>query len=784
MRFQKYLMILIAAVLTLAAGFSAQAAAKVPLPTDDSWRTFAKPLGLGTREILFFQRDGGQAVIWRVDWGTGKASSLRLPELKLEKDDRFTAISNREGLWLLGKPTLLIRPDGKRNTAETDYNEPIATALDDGTIAVFGKSRGSSGGGIEQIKFNAASGTIEVTSRGLLSYDGRPNQSGESYLEPRNGHNAVKLLDGRILMFGGELTPKLASIISPNSGSSPWSAVPVASMPHPRNRSAALTLPDGRVVITGAPHLGCYEDAADVRSVDVYEPAKNRWTTLPQLPFTPCADSYGSDHPSIALTPDGSLVVGAHLEPHVMVLRSDKTSETGFSSSWLVYGQFPQARTGGVVQAISSTEVVVAGGVNNREGEFGGCCFATAGFDRISIDAHQGNATRALAYVGVGVARNGHRVLAAAGRRFGFTSTGQMRYSAYAELIDLRTGKVRQLPNMPLVTGGAKALWLDDDRVIVKGVQASNDRGFTGNENLSSYMPKSSGSLAVFNLKLDQWTDEFPIESLAGSTLLDARGDEAWLFSSNGKLQRLNLKNRQVQEVAQLALGRTDAVARLITPNTLIAVGGATPSERISEIDEKCASEPRSHCPDRYIGFGPSVPTTSFEALSFDELTNSSKTLLSQTVSNIAKTVTAAIARDGTVYLLASDQNNEVLRFVQNIRGSTRWRSMPAPSGGKLCKSDCALIIAPNPRDAAKELLFLRQGAIDMMWNDDKVAHEHVNVWLWDEIQRQWRHVLKSDGMKARAVPQPLAEEVPGRIGGKVMSMGWHLDVPILWIAP
>ncbi|MBC7617573.1 MAG: hypothetical protein H7293_01030 [Candidatus Saccharibacteria bacterium] len=760
------------------------------LPLDPSWRTFARPLALGNQEMLFFQREGDQAVLWRVKWLGGGSIATPLPELKLGDKERYTAISTAAGLWLVGKRTMLIRPNGQRlqlTTFETGYDEPIASALDDGSVAVFGMSQGGTGGGIDQLRINPVSGQIERVARGLLSYDGRPNQSGQTYRQPAYGHNVTWLLDGRLLLLGGDRTPQLASIIAPKSEAGNWVPQPVAGMPHPRVGSAVITLTDGRVVVTGPERLRCYGDPAQVRSVDIYDPVRNSWASLPPLPFAPCSDAYGADRPALAVTPDGTLVVGGHLEAHVMLLRPDKNSASGFASDWLVFGDFDQPRIGGVVQAVSSKEVAVAGGVSNREGRFGSCCYAVASFDRVAIDDKEGRQSRALTYAGVGVARRGNLIFAAAGRRFDTTSTGQLRYSAYAELIDLRTGRIRQLPNMPFVSGAAAAVWLDDDQVLVKGTGASNDRGFSPNENLSSHVPPSSAALAVFNVKRNAWVDMATLESVSNSKLLAGVANDAYFLDAVGSLQRLNLKTRQADTVARPALERSGATGRLVAVNQLVVVGGQTPGERISEIDAQCAADPLADCPDRYVGFGQLAPTTDYESLSFGAQADPTKNLLSQSATRQAQVqaVATAIRRDARVTMVISDAEFTAQRLVRSVSGSRLWQSMPAPNGAKLCKGDCALLLATDPRDENKELLFFRQGGIDSVYSDSTLASVEVNVWLWTESTGdlgQWQLVLKTDGKSARAVPKAL--NLPVVNGARLMSMGWHLDMPIVWAAP
>jgi hypothetical protein len=509
------------------------------------------------------------------------------------------------------------------------------------------------------------------------------------------------------------------------------------------------TLPDGRVVVTGAPHLGCYFAAADVRSVDIYDPATDRWSTLPLLPFTPCSDAYGSREPSIAVTPSGSLVVGGHLEPHVMVLRRDTSSASGFASSWLVYGEFDNARIGGVIHVLSDDEVVVAGGVNNQKEDFGGCCYPTAGYDRISIVGLEGNASRALRYIGIGAAQRGGLVFAVGGRRFGSTGSGQLRYSAYAEVIDLGSGKVRQLPNLPFTSGAVEVRWVDADRVVAKGRENKGVLGLAFGEDLSSYLPESSGALAIFSFKDNRWGEPISLPSIAKSKLLDIIGNEAWLLTGVGTLQRLNLDSQVTNEMQ--SLHRIGGFSRLLATNRLVVAGGSS---------------------------APNFEIVPFGAAAMEP------SILSKNAAKDAKTSAAAIDRDGHVYMLISDARDETQRLVQSIEGSLRWRAMPPPVGGKLCKNDCRLSIVPDPRDAGRELLFLRQGAIDAAYVDDAVARQTTNVWLWNEPERQWQKVITTDGMSARAVPQALDGVDGGARGNQMMSLGWHLDSPILWTAP
>lgn len=270
------------------------------------------------------------------------------------------------------------------------------------------------------------------------------------------------------------------------------------------------------------------------------------------------------------------------------------------------------------------------------------------------------------------------------------------------------------------------------------------------------------------------------------SALLEAHGHEAFFLSASGAVQQLNLKTGDLQAIGQLPSGRQGAQARLVNGGRLVAAGGDAASERVSVIDEACESrQDPLGCPERYAGFGPMVPSTNAEILALGASTTGSPYLASTDLAPQAKSTALAIDKDGTVYMLVSDLRDEVHRMVRSRTGPKSWQALPMPAGGRLCRSDCALMVAADPRDPAQELLFFRQGAIDATYGDDNVANEPAKVWWWNAPNQAWDLVLQAaDGMAARATPQRLDQRALGKKGQVMMSLGWHLPTPILWMAP
>jgi hypothetical protein len=97
---------------------------------------------------------------------------------------------------------------------------------------------------------------------------------------PRHGHSAVRLLDGRVLVVGGESARgdgvTSAELYDPATGT--WSAT--ANMLRPRGGFPATLLRDGRVL------LGDIDDPeADlpIEGAEVYDPASGTWSATGQM---------------------------------------------------------------------------------------------------------------------------------------------------------------------------------------------------------------------------------------------------------------------------------------------------------------------------------------------------------------------------------------------------------------------------------------------------------------------------------------------------------------------
>ena len=542
-------------------------------------------------------------------------------------------------------------------------------------------------------------------------------------------------------------------------------------------------------------------------------PRPTVWATLPALPLPLCAEAYGAWRPAIAQASDGSLVLGGGLEPELLTLARDARGPSGFASSWRRLGHLPRPRIGGVVQALPGGRLVVAGGVHNPD-EFGGCCRRTAGVDHVRLgDAAPAFGPGGLTLNGPGVARRGMRLFVAGGRRFVTTGFGQMRFGSSAELIDLKTGLSTQLDTMPVVAGAMDAVWLDDDRVLVKGRLAESDRGF--DSNLASYMPQGSAAMAMLRVSSGRWT-RIDKPDLGASRLVGISDGQALLLQASGGLLTWRPGDAEAKPGPATVGGGVGAL-RLLPDGRLVLAANLAPSDIVSVLDPACDTS--ASCRERFVGLGPPSAARLIEVVKlgdpgfhlarrsgpFDEVFN----------------VHHAIDATGRVIRLSWAARPDADKprppadrpapgwHIERARdvGGTAWEALPLPEawvevakvakvaqvanphspGEQACSTArgdrglCQVLALDDPRDPTgrRSLLFLRSTVANLDIND--AALGDTTVWWFDEAARRWQQLFKTTGLGPRHavfdLPQALS---PGP--GRLRSIGWHLEQPVLWV--
>jgi fibronectin type 3 domain-containing protein len=118
----------------------------------------------------------------------------------------------------------------------------------------------------------------------------------------RDYGSAVMYEEGKILIVGGGDPPtNTAEVIDLNAATPAWRST--APMVYPRRQNNATLLPDGKVLVSGGSGGPGFDNGkVPVLPAELWDPATERWTTLPPMP------GYRGYHSIALLLPDGRVL--------------------------------------------------------------------------------------------------------------------------------------------------------------------------------------------------------------------------------------------------------------------------------------------------------------------------------------------------------------------------------------------------------------------------------------------------------------------------------------------
>jgi hypothetical protein len=203
-----------------------------------------------------------------------------------------------------------------------------------------------------------AAGLLAAALLGLTPASGAADTAGHwtrtgDLNNARAGHTATRLLDGRVLVVGGDGLAS-AEIYDPRTGS--WAGT--GSMSQARSNHTATLLPDGRVLVAG----GWSEFHDALASAEIYDPSTGSWA------ITGAMHDARSEHTSTLLPdtirlPDGLVLVagGTHAPPEFTLDTAeiyDPARGTWTTTGRMNVGRFLHAAT-----ALRDGRVLVTGGI-------------------------------------------------------------------------------------------------------------------------------------------------------------------------------------------------------------------------------------------------------------------------------------------------------------------------------------------------------------------------------------------------------------------------------------
>ena len=186
-------------------------------------------------------------------------------------------------------------------------------------------------------------------------FDPRTQQftRGPLMLDPRAGHTATLLTDGRVLLAGGypgEGTPPTATaeVFDPATGE----FLPAKAMTAPRADHTATALPDGRVLISGGVD---YEGQA-LRTTEFFDPRTGAFDPGPVM------SSPRNGHAAV-LARNGVVLVGGVANGRVVA-----TTDVLVDGAWTPGPQLHTPRVKHAAAALPDGRVLVVGGARSTEG--------------------------------------------------------------------------------------------------------------------------------------------------------------------------------------------------------------------------------------------------------------------------------------------------------------------------------------------------------------------------------------------------------------------------------
>ena len=282
-------------------------------------------------------------------WTPTASTTMQWPALALLADGRVLAAGGSDGFVPSGDDVNVAAvafaeiydPSTETWTVTGSMNEPrmghTATLLADGRLLI-------AGGDAPAELYDPTTETWTVTG---------------NTVEARGGHTATLLLDGTVLVAGGYGNTASAELYDPGTGT--WRAT--GDMPQPHAAHTATLLADGKVLVVGGermgiPDRGLSRDESQRMAADIYDPSTGTWAaagimTEPRL------------YHAAALLPHGRVLVTGGLRnnedggPDRLATVEVYDPETG---EWSASANLVAPRFGHTATLLPDGRVLLAGG--------------------------------------------------------------------------------------------------------------------------------------------------------------------------------------------------------------------------------------------------------------------------------------------------------------------------------------------------------------------------------------------------------------------------------------
>jgi hypothetical protein len=342
-----------------------------------------------------------------------------------------------------------------------------ATLLSDGTVLIAG--------GMDRTGASTTSlATAEVFDPGT----GKFAPTG-SMTQARIYHTATRLLDGRVLVAGGNATPNTldpvasAELYDPATGR----FSPTGSLQHARYCQTASLLLDGRVLIAGG-----YDGSTTLASAELYDPSTGEFTTTGAM-STPRIDD------TATVLRDGRVLVAGGLSSRAPFNSTGATElYEPTTGTFIATGSMLTAREEAVAAPLNDGRVLVVGGYSYRNDD--PTCLSSAEVFEPATGKFTANGSMANCRgIGEPSAMTATPLLDGRVLIAGDSDDVPRFGRRPAELYDPKTGRFGATTAMVEARCGQTGTLLADGRVLFTGGWAPNSGGRVALSSAEVYQP-------------------------------------------------------------------------------------------------------------------------------------------------------------------------------------------------------------------------------------------------------------------------------------------------------
>lgn len=543
------------------------------------------------------------------------------------------------------------------------------------------------------------------------------------------GLSVVRLDSGRVLVAGSDSQASKSTWLY-DADKDLWQRS--GDLDTARSHPALAALPGGGAFAGGTSAL--VADSAAAYRAELWDPASGRWRRLPDLPLSFRVDALRAKGPSAVALPDGSIAMGGGMHGHIALLRA---RDGGFpdGSQWTIPASLMKPRMGAELRPMNNSQsILITGGVEiDSEGR---CCVDSDGVAKLEW-AGDGNSR----FTSLGldreepiVAHRGELSFVTGGWETISAGTTGIQPSAVVELVDRRSGRAQQLPPLPAPALVGAALWLDEQRILVKAVAQtgeyeSHSQGMARHE----LETDAAGFLALYDRRGKAWkTLNDP--RLDRAQLIGMSGGQALLTSPDGQAWSVSLDGFGIRGLPSPPRAREGFITRRLADGRILIAGGTEQIQRILMDTPDCQSD---DCPDVYRGYGPLEPA--YRHAWYRPDTGQWE----ESAPSLGAGTDAILRADGSVWKIgtpapAADDAPAADTVLEVFDPTGGWRQVPWPKEDMPCRhrlDACQLLLAATP-DGSTEIPALRI-------RSDDGQQVHYELWAYDEAQGQWHEAAK-----------------------------------------